>query len=124
MKGKILLVEDGPLSIAAVKKELDFMGYDCLVAQDGKEAIEKACEFLPDLIVMDISLPGMRGLEAVSQIRKNPETQAIPIVAATARTMPGDRERCLQAGCDAYIAKPFDPRELGARIQKLLKAVG
>lgn len=122
MKGKILLVEDGPLSIAAVKKELDFMGYDCLVAQDGKEAIEKACEFLPDLIVMDISLPGMRGLEAVSQIRKNPETQAIPILAATARTMPGDRERCLQAGCDAHVAKPLGRRELGACIQKLLKA--
>jgi len=121
MKGKILLVEDAPLAVAAVKKELDFLGYDCLVAQDCAEAVEKASEFLPDLIVMDISLPGMRGLEAVSQIRKNPQTQAIPILAATARTMPRHREICLQAGCDAYIAKPFSHRELSACIRKLLK---
>jgi two-component system cell cycle response regulator DivK len=121
MKKKILVVEDAPSSIAVFKKELDFLGYECLVAQDGKEAIKKAADYQPDLIIMDISLPKVSGLEAASQIRQNPATQAIPILAATARTMPGDRERCLRAGCDDYIAKPFSHRELGPCIEKLLR---
>ncbi|MBI4488626.1 MAG: response regulator [Deltaproteobacteria bacterium] len=122
MKKKILLVEDNPATVDVIQKELDFLGYDCVVAKDGKEAVEKADSYLPDLIIMDISLPKMDGLEASSLIRKNPKSRSIPILAATARALPGDKEKCLQAGCNDYIAKPFTHRELGAAIKKLLKA--
>lgn len=121
MKKKILLVEDNPATVDVIQKELDFLGYDCVVAKDGKEAVEKADSYLPDLIIMDISLPKMDGLEASSLIRKNPKSRSIPILAATARALPGDKEKCLQAGCNDYIAKPFTHRELGAAIKKLLK---
>ena len=121
MKRKILLVEDNPATIDVIQKELEFLGYESIVAEDGKEGVEKASSSLPDLIIMDISLPKMDGLEASIAIRKNPKTQAIPILAATARALPGDKEKCLQAGCDDYIAKPFTHRELGAVIKKLLK---
>jgi len=121
MKRKILLVEDNPATIDVIQKELEFLGYESIVAEDGKEGVDKATSILPDLIIMDISLPKMDGLEASTAIRKNPKTQAIPILAATARALPGDKEKCLQAGCDDYIAKPFTHRELGAVIKKLLK---
>jgi CheY-like chemotaxis protein len=120
MKKKILLVEDTPMSIAVVTKEIEHLGYECVVAKDGEEAVKKAVEHIPDLIVMDISLPKMDGLQATAELRKNPRTQAIPVLAATARAMPGDRERCKEAGCDDYLSKPFGHKELGARIEKLL----
>lgn len=122
MKRKILLVEDNPATIDVIQKELEFLGYDCVVADDGKKGVDMATSQLPDLIIMDISLPKLDGLAATSLIRQNPKTQAIPILAATARALPGDREKCLQGGCDDYIAKPFTHRELGAAIKKLLKA--
>jgi CheY-like chemotaxis protein len=121
MKRKILLVEDNPATVDVILKELEFLGYESIVAEDGKEGVDKAASQMPDLIIMDISLPKMDGLEATSMIRKNPKTQSIPILAATARALPGDKEKCLQAGCDDYIAKPFTHRELGAAIKKLLK---
>ena len=120
MRKKILLVEDAPMSIAVVKKEIEFLGYECLVAKDGQEAVQKASEDQPDLILMDISLPKMDGLQATAAIRKDPRTGKVPIIAVTARAMPGDRERCLQAGCDDYMAKPISHRELGPCIEKLL----
>jgi two-component system cell cycle response regulator DivK len=121
MKKKILLVEDNPATIDVVQKELEFLGYDAIAADDGKKAVEMAAAQMPDLIIMDISLPTMDGFEAASLIRKNPKTKMIPILAATARALPGDREKCLQVGCNGYIAKPFTHRELGAALKKLLK---
>lgn len=121
MKKRILLVEDNPATIDVIQKELEFLGYDSIIAEDGNKAVDMASSQLPDLILMDISLPKMDGLEAATLIRKNPKTQTIPILAATARALPGDREKCLQGGCDDYIAKPFTHRELGAAIQRLLK---
>ena len=121
MKKKILLVEDNPATVDVIQKELEFLGYESMIAEDGKEGVEKATSYLPDLIIMDISLPKMDGLEATSLLRKNPKTKSIPVLAATARALPGDKEKCLQAGCDDYIAKPFTHRELGAAIKRLLK---
>jgi CheY-like chemotaxis protein len=104
-----------------LQKELEFLGYESMIAEDGRKAVDLASSYLPDLILMDISLPKMDGLEAASLIRKDPKTETIPILAATARALPGDREKCLQGGCDDYIAKPFTHRELGAAIKRLLK---
>jgi two-component system cell cycle response regulator DivK len=121
MKKKILLVEDNPATIDVVQKELEFLGYDAITADDGEKAVEMAAAQMPDLIIMDISLPKMDGFEAASLIRTNPKTKEIPILAATARALPGDRDKCLQVGCNDYIAKPFTHRELGAALKKLLK---
>ena len=121
MKKKILLVEDHPANIEMLRMGLEFLGYAVAVAENGKEAVEMAAAELPDLIVMDILLPNLNGLEAASRIRSNPKTKSIPILAATALAMPGDMEKCLESGCDAYIAKPFTPKQLAAAIEKLLK---
>ena len=121
-KKRILLVEDNPATIDVVQKELEFLGYDAITADTGDKAVAMAEEHQPDLIIMDISLPGMDGLQATALIRKNPKTQSIPVLAATARALPGDREKCIQSGCTDYIAKPFTHRELGAALEKILKA--
>ncbi|MGH7773213.1 MAG: response regulator [Candidatus Binatia bacterium] len=121
MKKKILLAEDNIATVDVMQKELEFLGYESIIAKDGQEAVDMATSSLPDLIIMDISLPKLDGLEAAVLIRKNPKTGSIPILAATAKALPGDKAKCLEAGCDDYIAKPFTHHELGAAIKKLLK---
>ena len=121
MRARILLVEDDPGTVDVMHQELKFLGYEVTMAVNGVEAVEMALSQLPDLIVMDIRLPKMDGLRATTLIRDNPKTGSIPILAATVNALPGDREKCLEAGCDGYIAKPFTHRELGAEIKKLLK---
>ncbi len=121
MKTKILLVEDNPATMEVMQQELEVLGYDVAVARDGAEAVEMAGSELPDLIIMDMLMPKMDGGEAAARIRKNPKTQAIPILAATAKALPEDRDICLASGCDDYIAKPFSYRELHDAIEKLLK---
>lgn len=121
MKKRILLAENDAASIEVMQTELELLGYQVTVARDGAEAIERASDS-PDLIIMDILMPKIDGLKAVAQIRANPNTQNIPILAATAKAMPQDREKCLAAGCDDYVAKPFTHLELGAKIRKLLDA--
>jgi len=121
MKTRILLVEDNPGTIEVVREELQLLGYEVIVAENGLAAVEVATAQLPDLIIMDIRMPKMDGLQAASRIRQDPRTRSIPILAATARAMPGDKEKCLESGCDGYLAKPFTHRELDAAIRKLLK---
>lgn len=121
MKRRILLVEDNFDTVDVMKDELHFLGHEVIVARNGLEAIELAVSELPDLIIMDIALPKMDGLKATSQIRANPKTKTIPILAATAKALPDDREKCLAAGCDDYLAKPFTHRELNSYIVRLLK---
>lgn len=121
MKRQILLVEDHPDTIDVMRKELEFLGYEVRVAENGVEAVVMATVQPPDLIVMDVLMPKVDGLKATSHLRQNSKTQSVPILAATAMSQPGDREKCLAAGCDGYIAKPFTYRELGAAIKKLLK---
>jgi len=124
MKKRILLVEDNLATVELMEEELRFLGYDVVVAKNGLEAVEIATSILPDLIIMDIAMPEMNGIQATSQIRINPKTKAIPILVATAKVMPGDREVFLAAGCDDYLAKPFTHRELGVHIDTLLKQKG
>jgi len=121
MQTRILLVEDDPGTVELMQQELEVLGYEVTVAENGVEAVNMAISQLPDLIVMDIRLPKMDGLRAATLIRDNPNTGNIPILAATVNALAGDREKCLEAGCNDYIAKPFTHRELGAAIKRLLK---
>lgn len=121
MKKRILLVEDHSGTIEVMQQELEVLGYEVTVAENGVKGVEMATSESPDLIVMDIIMPKMDGLQAASQIRKNPKTKGIPILAATALARPGDKERCLEGGCDGYIAKPFTHKQLGVAIKKLFE---
>ena len=122
MKKRVLLAEDHPGTIEVMQLELEVLGYDVTVAQDGQEAVQKATAEPPDVIVMDMLMPKMDGFQAASSIRQNPKTKDIPILAATALARPGDREKCLESGCDGYIAKPFTHKQLGAAIDRLIEA--
>jgi CheY-like chemotaxis protein len=118
---RILLAEDSSVTLKILAHQLKFLGYQPVIAKNGAEAVELAGSENPALIIMDIMLPEMDGFEATSQIRNDPRTQFIPILAATAKAMPGDREKCLRAGFDGYIAKPFTYKALGQAIDKMLK---
>jgi two-component system cell cycle response regulator DivK len=121
MKKRVLLAEDHPGTIEVMQLELEVLGFDVIVAQNGLEAVEKATAESPDLIVMDMLMPKMDGFQAAASIRQSPKTKGIPILAATALARPGDREKCLESGCDGYIAKPFTHRQLGAAIERILE---
>jgi two-component system response regulator VicR len=123
MKKRVLLVEDHPDTIDVMRLELEVLGYDVTVAKNGLEAVQMATSEPPDLIVMDIILPKLDGYRACAEIRQNPRTQHVPILAATALYRDMDRAKCLECGCNDHIAKPFTHRQLGAHIDRLLKAV-
>ena len=117
---KILLVEDNEMNRDMLSRRLIKKGYDLVMAMDGEQAIEMAGSESPDLILMDISLPGLDGWEATRRLKAKPETQAIPIIALTAHAMAGDREKCLEAGCDDYDTKPVEFVRLLEKIQGFL----
>ena len=119
MGQRILVVDDDNSNLELARKILGASGYDVLLARDGHEAVKAAVTSSPDLILMDLSLPGLNGWEAVQQIR-NRVARAIPIVALTAHAMAGDREQALAAGCTEYLAKPYKPVDLRAKISSLL----
>ena len=121
MKKRVLLVEDDLSTIDVLEKALQHLGYEVRVATNGLEAVKMAVSELPDLVVMDIMLPELDGFAATRRLRENPSTRDVPILAATAKAMPGDKEKCLAAGCDGYIAKPFSHRELEVAIAGVLK---
>ena len=117
---KILLVEDNELNRDMLSRRLSRRGYEVEVAVDGAQGIEMARSVTPDLILMDVGLPGIDGLEATRRLKAEPGTRAIPIVALTANAMAGDQEEALAAGCDEYDTKPVDISRLVGKIQALL----
>ncbi len=121
---KILVVEDNEDSRMLIVKILSREGYDIAEAESGEDAVRLAGEEKPDLILMDVGLVGMDGLEATARIKKNPETASIPVIALTAYAMDGDKERTLGAGCDGYISKPIDVRQLPREVEHYLKGQG
>lgn len=121
MKKRVLLAEDHPGTIEVMQQELEVLGFEVIVARNGLEAVEKATAESPDLIVMDMLMPKMDGFQAAASIRQSPKTKGIPILAATALARPGDREKCLESGCDGYTAKPFTHRQLGAASERILE---
>lgn len=105
---KILVVEDNRLNLELVSEILEMRGIEVLQAETGEEAITVAQQGQPALILMDVSLPGMDGLEATRQLKKDGATSAIPVIAVTAHNMPSDRESALEAGCIGHISKPIN----------------
>ncbi len=117
---KILLVEDNEMNRDMLSRRLLKKGYELVMAMDGEQAIEMAGTEAPDLILMDISLPGLDGWEATRRLKAMPETRSIPIIALTAHAMAGDREKCLAAGCDDYDTKPVEFKRLLEKMQGFL----
>ena len=115
----MLLAEDNEANIKTLSGYLDAKGYNVSVARDGLEAVEQASTN-PDIILMDIQMPNMNGIEAMENIQKDATLSKIPIVALTALAMPGDRERCLAAGALDYLSKPVSLKALNAVIEKFL----
>jgi PAS domain S-box-containing protein len=119
-RGLILLAEDNLPNIMTISEYLESHGYKIVVVHDGFEAITQAETIHPDLILMDIQMPVINGLEAIAQLRQEPQFVSTPIIALTALVMPGDRERCLQAGASEYLSKPVRLKMLVKTIEALL----
>lgn len=111
-RGLILLAEDNEANILTIGEYLEIKNFQVIVARNGLEAVARAAETNPDVILMDIQMPMMDGLEAIRQLRADPGFRSVPIVALTALTMPGDRERCLATGASEYLSKPVSLKEL------------
>jgi CheY-like chemotaxis protein len=120
LMAKILLVEDNELNRDMLSRRLQRKGYEVTMAVDGGEGVEMAKSLLPDLILMDMSLPVIDGWEATRQIKANEETKNIPVIALTAHAMSGDREKALEAGCDDYDTKPVELPRLLEKIETCL----
>ena len=108
----ILLVEDEPKNLTLLRDVLQVSGYKTIEATDGKQGVELAKSKKPDLILMDVQMPVMDGLEATRILKADATTSNIPVLALTSYAMKGDKERILEAGCDGYLAKPIDIKEL------------
>jgi CheY-like chemotaxis protein len=117
---RILLVEDQEMNRDMLARRLKKRGYEVSIAVDGAEGVEKARAESPDLILMDMSLPVMDGWEATRTLKADEATQAIPVIALTAHAMSTDREKALEAGCDAYETKPVELPRLLEAMEKLL----
>ena len=121
MKQKILAVDDEPDALDLIEFNLKAAGFDVSTAEDGKEALKKARQILPQLILLDLMLPQIDGLEICKALRRDPATVSIPIIMLTARAAEIDRVLGLELGADDYVTKPFSPRELVLRVKNLLK---
>lgn len=120
MPHKILIVEDNENNRSLLKDILIFNGYDIEVASDGQEGVTLARKLMPDLILMDIQMPGMDGMTAGSVLKGDPATSGLKIIALTSFAMRGDQEKFIAAGFDGYLSKPIDTRELPGMIKQWL----
>jgi two-component system cell cycle response regulator DivK len=117
---RILVVEDNPLNLKLVRDVLQFAGYEVVEAQSGEEGLRAAQEDPPDLVLMDLQLPGIDGTETLHRLRQGPLGRDVPVVAVTAFAMAEDRERASLAGFDGFVEKPISVRELPGQIEAFL----
>jgi two-component system, cell cycle response regulator DivK len=117
---RILVVEDNPLNLKLVRDVLQFAGYEVIEAHSGEEGVRAAEADPPDLVLMDLQLPGIDGTEALHRLRQGPLGRDVPVVAVTAFAMAEDRERASDAGFDGYIEKPISVRDLTRQIEVIL----
>lgn len=121
---KLLLVEDNEMNMDMLSRRLKRKGFEVLEAVNGEEGIKMTQEHLPDLVLMDMSLPLVNGWEATRELKDSSQTSHIPIIALTAHAMAGDREKALAAGCDDYDSKPIDFKRLLAKINAFIHGDG
>jgi two-component system cell cycle response regulator DivK len=119
---RILIVEDNEENRQILRDLLHHAGLDFVEAWGGEAAVAMAKADRPELILMDIGLPGIDGYEATRRIRSDPSSGSVPIIAVTAHSLAGDEAKALEAGCDAYVAKPYSPRQLLKKIREFLPA--
>lgn len=119
-KRKVLIIEDNDQNLYLATFLLEKEGFDVVPARDGPEAVELAGSMNPDVVLLDIQLPGMDGFEVLSVIKNFPHIACIPIIAVTSHAMAGDRERMLSAGCTDYIEKPINPSSFVSQIEQNL----
>jgi len=117
---KVLIIEDHGDMRELLTWQIELMGFLPITAKRGHEGVEKAATEKPELIIMDIMMPGMDGLEAAREIRANEQTKDIPILAATALFRDADLKSCLEAGCNGYIVKPFTFQELQGKVREII----
>ena len=120
MAARILIVEDQEDNRRILRDLLTSVGYEIVEALTGEEGVRLAEESRPDLILMDIQLPGLDGYDATRRIKANPALRAIPVIAVTSYALSGDDLKAFAAGCDAYVTKPFSPRALLAKIREFV----
>ena len=119
---RLMLVDDDPNLILLVKDYLEFRGYNVITAENGRDALEKLEQEIPDLIICDVMMPEMDGYTLVKHIREDPRTNWIPVLFLSAKGQSSDRVKGLSTGADVYIVKPFEPEELVAQVESSLKA--
>ena len=119
---RVLVVDDNLTNLKLIEYLLQSRGYDVITAVDAADALEVVRTQRPSLVLMDLQLPGMDGLELTRKLKSDPETKHIAIVAVTAYAMKGDEERALAAGCDGYIPKPIDTRTLPGMVEELVRS--
>ena len=117
---RILVVEDNPLNLKLVRDVLGYAGYDVVAATSGEEGLRVAEQDPPDLVLMDLQLPGIDGTETLHRLRQGPLDRAVSVIAVTAFAMPEDRDRAALAGFDGYIEKPISIRDLPGQIEAFL----
>jgi two-component system, cell cycle response regulator DivK len=120
----ILVVEDNDRNLKLVRDVLEFAGFHVVVATSGEAGVDLAVEQPPDLVLLDLGLPGIDGHEALRRLRASPRTRSLPVVAVTAYAMAADRARALAAGFDGYLDKPLDVRSLPTDVRRFLAAEG
>ncbi len=120
MSGRILVVEDHADNLQILRDLLASAGYGMIEARTGQEGVALAERYHPDLILMDIQLPDFDGYEATRRIKANPALRRTPVIAVTSYALSGDDVKAMEAGCDAYVAKPFSPRALLVKIREYL----
>ena len=120
---KVLVVEDNPNNMKLITLVLKKHGYETIEAVSGEDGVEKAATENPDMILMDVLLPGIDGLETTRQIRKIESMKDVPIIAITSYAMAGDRDKVMEAGCNGYFEKPIDPLTIIEKIEKIVKGV-
>ena len=121
-RNKVLVVEDNPLNLELVTVLLEARGHLVWQARTAEEALRLAQKVLPDVVLMDLSLPRMDGLAATKALRADPATGHLPVIALTAHAMKGDEQSALNAGCDGYLAKPINTRTFAARVAAFIEA--
>jgi two-component system, cell cycle response regulator DivK len=120
MSGRILVVEDNPLNLKLIRDVLSVLGYDVVAATSGEDGVRLAHECVPDLVLMDLQLPGIDGVEALRRLRRDPAVADTPVVAVTAFAMTEDRERAYANGFDGYLAKPISIRSLPSQVARFI----